>query len=68
MKTQIFHHAKIQSSKNLLKDTKNTSRYYNSKLISIFNTSQNIIFQKSSYKSRPIILYGKSLIDARANS
>jgi hypothetical protein len=26
-------------------------------LISSFNTSQNIIFQKSSYKNRPIIYY-----------
>jgi hypothetical protein len=39
---------------NLQKINQNTSRYYNSKLISIFNTSQNIIFQKSSYKNRPI--------------
>jgi hypothetical protein len=31
-------------------------------LISSFNTSQNIMFQKSSYKNRPIITYGpKSL-------
>jgi hypothetical protein len=31
METQIFHHAKIQSSKNPLKETKiNPSRYYNS--------------------------------------
>jgi hypothetical protein len=30
-KVKIFHHAKIQSSqKNLLKETKNPSRYYNS--------------------------------------
>jgi hypothetical protein len=28
METQIFHHAKIQSSKNPLKETKNPSRYY----------------------------------------
>jgi len=26
-------------------------------LISSFNTSQNIIFQKSSYEKRPIIIY-----------
>jgi hypothetical protein len=32
--------------------------YYNSIItnISSFNTSQNIIFQKSSYENRPIII------------
>jgi len=34
------------------KKTQNPSRYYNSNVISSFNTSQNIIFQKSSYKTR----------------
>jgi hypothetical protein len=28
--SNIFHHAKTKSSKNLLKETKNPSRYYNS--------------------------------------
>jgi hypothetical protein len=33
------------------------SRYYNSKTnLSSFNTSQNTIVQKSSYKNRPIIV------------
>jgi hypothetical protein len=30
METQIFHHAKIYSSKNPLKETKNPLRYCNS--------------------------------------
>jgi hypothetical protein len=30
METQIFHHAKISSSKNPLKRNQNPSRYYNS--------------------------------------
>jgi hypothetical protein len=37
------------------RNPKNPSRYYNSITNpSSFNTSQNIIFQKSSYKNRPI--------------
>jgi hypothetical protein len=56
MKTQIFHHAKIESSKNHLKETKILQDITTLKLISSFNTSQNIIFQKSSYKKRPIII------------
>ncbi len=44
---------------NLNQDYHNLSL---SKLISSFNKSQNIIFQKSSHKNRPIIMYGpKSL-------
>jgi hypothetical protein len=31
-------------------------------LISSFNTSQNIIFQKSSHKNRPITYYGGAKI------
>jgi hypothetical protein len=56
MKTQIFHHAKIKSSKNPLKETKKILQeiIITLTLISSFNTSQNIIFQKSSYKNRPI--------------
>jgi hypothetical protein len=57
-KTQTFHHAKIyQSSKNPLKETKILQGIRTLlELISRFNTSQNIIFQKSSYKNRPIII------------
>jgi hypothetical protein len=48
-------------NKNPLKETKNPSRYRNSIIITnllSFNTSQNITFQKSSYKkiNRPIII------------
>jgi len=52
METQIFHHAKIESSKNPLKETKILHDIIITLLISSFNTSQNIIiFQKSSYKN-----------------
>jgi hypothetical protein len=61
MKTQIFHHAKIRSSKNPLKETKIIPDIITLKLISSFNTSQNIIFQKSSCKNRPIMQGPKSL-------
>jgi hypothetical protein len=61
MKTQIFHHAKIRSSKNPLKETKIIPDIIYLKLISSFNTSQNIIFQKSSHKNRPITQGPKSL-------
>jgi hypothetical protein len=60
--TQIFHQCKnILFNKNPLpKRNQNPSRYYyyyNSIItnLSSFNTNQNIIFQKSSYKNRPII-------------
>ncbi len=61
METQIFHHAKKnQKKKNLqknsLKETKILQDIITLQLISSFNTSQNIIFQKSSYKNRPIII------------
>jgi hypothetical protein len=56
METQIFHHAEIQSLKNPLKETKILQDITTLSLISSFNTSQNIIFQKSSYKNRPIII------------
>jgi hypothetical protein len=49
METQIFHHAKLKSSKNTLKETKILQD------IITFNMSQNIIIPKSSYKNRPII-------------
>ncbi len=59
METQIFHHSKnIIFQKFLLKETKILQDfYYNSvtKFNSSFNTSQNIIiFQKCSFKNRPI--------------
>jgi hypothetical protein len=40
--------------KNPLKETKTLQDIITVQLISSFNTSQNIIFQKSSYKRRPI--------------
>ncbi len=43
--------------KNPLKETKILQDIITLELISSFNTSQNIIFQKSSYKNRPIIYY-----------
>jgi hypothetical protein len=47
MEMQIFHHAKMKSSKHPLKETKILQDIRTLHLISIFNTSQNI-FQKSS--------------------
>jgi hypothetical protein len=58
METQIFHHAKKQKpnlQKNPLKGTKIFQDIITLYLIPSFNTGQNIIFQKSSYKNRPII-------------
>jgi hypothetical protein len=46
----------ISLKKNPLKETKILQDIRTLKLISSFNTSQNIIFQKSSYKNRPIII------------
>ncbi len=55
METQTFQHAKTYSSKNPLKKNQNPSTYNNSIITNLkFNTSQNIIFQRSSYKNRPI--------------
>jgi hypothetical protein len=58
METQRFHHAKIYLifKKNPLKETKILQDIITLELISSFNTSQNIMFQKSSYKNRPIII------------
>ncbi len=56
MEIQIFHHAKTKPSKNTFKKTKILQDIITLELISSFNTSQNIIFQKSSYKNRPIII------------
>jgi hypothetical protein len=49
---------KYNLQKNPLKETQIPSRYImtNLTLLSSFNTSQNIIFQKCSYKNRPIII------------
>jgi hypothetical protein len=55
MEMKIFYRAKIKSSKNPLKETKILQDIRTLDLISSFNTSQNIIFQKSSHKNRPII-------------
>ncbi len=46
----------IISSKNLLKETKILQNIITLQLISSFNTSQNMIFQKYSYKNRPGLL------------
>jgi hypothetical protein len=54
METQIFYHAKIYSSKNPLKKTKILQEIITLKLISSFNTSENIILKKSSYKKGAI--------------
>jgi hypothetical protein len=51
METQIFPHAKIQSSKNPLEKSKIFQDIVTVQLISSFNTTQNIIFQKSLYKN-----------------
>ncbi len=51
---KIFHHVQIKICKKSSKRYQNPSRYYNSRTNFKFNTSQNIIFKKSSYKNRPI--------------
>ncbi len=53
METQIFHHGKLQFLKNPLKEIKILQDIITLELISSFNISQNIIFQKSSYKNKP---------------
>ncbi len=53
-KLKYFHHVHIKICKNSSKRNQNPSRYYNSRTNFKFNTSRNIIFQKSSYKNRPI--------------
>jgi hypothetical protein len=57
MGTQIFHHAKISSSKNPLKETKIFQDIITLQQISSFDTSQNIILKKFSYKNGPIYYY-----------
>jgi hypothetical protein len=58
MKIQIFHHAKmtIFEKKSLWKETKILQDIITLELISSFNTSQNINFQKSLYQNRPSII------------
>jgi hypothetical protein len=51
METKIFRHAKIQSSKNLLKETQNPSRYYYNSIIT------NLKFQhKPKYHLSEILI------------
>jgi hypothetical protein len=49
-----FKYLMIQKYNLQKKSSQNPSRYRNSITISSFKTSQNTIFQKSSYKNRPI--------------
>jgi hypothetical protein len=54
MEIPIFHHAKINlQKKNPSKETKFFQDITIVSLIPSFNTSQNIIFQKSLHKNRP---------------
>jgi hypothetical protein len=53
-KRKYFTMMKIKSSKNPLKETKILKDIRTLYLISSFNTSQNIDFQKSSHKNRAI--------------
>jgi len=59
-----FKNSNVSPCKNTIfkkssKRNQNPSGYYNSLTISSFNTSQNIIFQKSSYKNRASTLGAK---------
>jgi hypothetical protein len=55
-KFKYFTMQKYNLQKNPLKETKILQEMITLQLISSFNTSQNIFFQKSSYKNRPIII------------
>jgi hypothetical protein len=62
-KEELWNYSNISPCKNIpnlqknpLKETKILQDIITLKLISSFNTSQNMIFQKSSYKNRPIII------------
>ncbi len=62
METQIFHHAKIQSSKNPLKKNQNPSKYYDPITNLKFQHKPKYHLQKSLYQNKPIITLGpKSL-------
>jgi hypothetical protein len=52
METQIFHHAKIQSSENPVKETKILQDIITN--LKFQYKPQNIIFHKFSYKTGPI--------------
>jgi hypothetical protein len=54
-KLKYFTMQKYNLQKHPLQETKILHDIITLQLISSFNTSQNIIFQKSSYKNRPII-------------
>jgi hypothetical protein len=58
IKSQMCHNAKIYFSNNPHKETKILPTIITLPLISSSNTSQNLIFQKSSYRNRPGITYG----------
>jgi hypothetical protein len=55
-KFKYFTMQKHNLQKNPPQETKILQDIITLQLISSFNTSQNIIFQKSSYKNRPIII------------
>ncbi len=55
-KLKYFTMQEYNLLKYLLKETKILQDTITLELISSFNASQNIIFQKSSYKNRPIII------------
>ncbi len=54
-KLKYFTMPKYNLQKCPLKEIQNPSRYYKFIIFSSFNTSQNIMFQKSLYKNRPIV-------------
>jgi hypothetical protein len=60
-KFKYFTMQKYNLKKKSSKRNQNPSRYSNSINKSSFNTSQNIIFQKSFYKNRPTTYGPKSL-------
>jgi len=61
-KFKYFTMQKYNLQKNPLKETKILQDIITLYLISSFNTSLNISYQKSSYKNRPIIItYGAKI-------
>jgi len=59
---KYFTMQKYNLQKKSSKRNQNPSRYHNSRTnVKLQNTSQNIIFQKSSYKNRPTTWVPKSL-------
>ncbi len=60
-KFKYFTMPKYNLQKSPLKQTNILQDIITLELISSFNTSQNIIFQKSSYENRPIVQGPKSL-------